>query len=99
MAQEAISCFGRIDTWITNAGVSIYGRLDEVSESDSKRLFETNFWGIVKGSLAALPYLKAQGGALLMLAAKFPRLLCRCKVCMSFIADEKYEIPGSPPDK
>ena len=88
--------FRRIDTWINNAGVSIYGRLDEVSESDGERLFETNFWGIVKGSLAALPYLKAQGGAL---AAKFPRLLCRCKVCMSFIADEKYEIPGSPPDK
>src|SRR3954468_2580159 len=30
VAQTAISQFGRIDTWINDAGVSIYGRLDEV---------------------------------------------------------------------
>src|SRR5665213_4001920 len=65
VAQEAVSRFGHFDTWINNAGVSIYGRLDEVSEADSRRLFDTNFWGIVNGSLAALPYLKAQGGALI----------------------------------
>ncbi|HEU4855607.1 MAG TPA: SDR family oxidoreductase [Nitrosospira sp.] len=64
-AQEAINRFGRIDTWINNAGVSIYGRLDEVSDADSRRLFETNFWGVVNGSLAALPHLRARGGALI----------------------------------
>src|SRR5688500_4151805 len=37
-AREAIDRFGRIDTWINNAGVSIYGRLDEVSDADSRRL-------------------------------------------------------------
>ncbi|RZL08979.1 MAG: SDR family NAD(P)-dependent oxidoreductase [Rubrivivax sp.] len=65
VAQAAISHFGRIDTWINDAGVSIYGRLDEVSENDSRRLFDTNFWGVVNGSLAALPHLKAHGGALI----------------------------------
>lgn len=65
VAQAAISHFGRIDTWINDAGVSIYGRLDEVSENDSRRLFDTNFWGVVNGSLVALPHLKAQGGALI----------------------------------
>lgn len=65
VAQEAITRFGRIDTWINNAGVSIFGRLDEVSEADSRRLFDTNFWGVVNGSLAALPHLKASGGALI----------------------------------
>ncbi|SCY27240.1 Short-chain dehydrogenase [Nitrosospira sp. Nl5] len=65
VAQEAIARFGRIDTWINNAGVSIFGRLDEVSEADSRRLFDTNFWGVVNGSLAALPQLKANGGALI----------------------------------
>lgn len=64
-AQETINRFGRIDTWINNAGVSIYGRLDEVSDADSRRLFETNFWGVVNGSLAALPHLSARGGALI----------------------------------
>lgn len=64
-AHGAVHRFGRIDTWVNNAGVSIYGRLDEVSEADSRRLFDTNFWGIVNGSLAALPHLKEHGGALI----------------------------------
>ena len=65
IAQAAINRFGRIDTWVNNAGLAIYGRLHEVSESDSRRLFDINFWGVVNGSLAALPYLKTNGGALI----------------------------------
>ncbi|HYN89482.1 MAG TPA: SDR family oxidoreductase, partial [Ardenticatenaceae bacterium] len=65
VAEAAIRRFGRIDTWINNAGVTIYGRLEEVGEQDSRRLFDTNFWGVVNGSLAALPHLRAGGGALI----------------------------------
>ena len=61
----AIERFGRIDTWVNNAGVAIYGRLDEVSEEDSRRLFDTNFWGVVHGSLIALKHLRANGGAII----------------------------------
>jgi short-subunit dehydrogenase len=70
IAETAVSRFGRIDTWINDAGVSIYGRLDEVSEKDSRRLFDVNFWGVVNGSLAALPYLKRQGGALINIGSE-----------------------------
>lgn len=65
IASAAIAEFGRIDTWVNDAGVTIYGRLDEVSEEDSRRLFDTNFWGVVNGSLVALPHLKVHGGALI----------------------------------
>jgi len=65
VARAAIERFGRIDTWINNAGVSVYARLDEVSDEDSERVFRTNFWGVVYGSRAALPHLRAQGGALI----------------------------------
>ena len=65
IAQAAVSRFGRIDTWVNDAGLSIYGRLDEVSDKDSRRLFDINFWGVVHGSLVALPHLKQQGGALI----------------------------------
>lgn len=64
-AQAVVERFGRIDTWINNAGISIYGRLDEVSEADGRRLFDVNFWGVVNGSLAALPHLIAAGGSLI----------------------------------
>jgi short-subunit dehydrogenase len=65
IAAAAIERFGRIDTWINNAGVAIYGRLEEVSDQDSRRLFDTNFWGVVNGSLVALRHLKIHGGALI----------------------------------
>jgi short-subunit dehydrogenase len=65
IAAAAIERFGRIDTWANVAGITIYGRVDEVSEADSRRLFDINFWGMVNGSLAALPHLRRHGGALI----------------------------------
>ena len=69
-AQAAIAQFGRIDTWINNAGVAIYGRLDEVNEADSRHLFDVNFWGVVNGSLAAMPYLISAHGSLINVGAE-----------------------------
>lgn len=65
LAEQAIVAFDRIDTWVNNAGVSIYGRIEEVPLDAAERLFETNYWGVVHGSLAALPHLKLHGGALI----------------------------------
>ena len=65
LADAAIREFGRIDTWVNNAGVSIYGLLEEVSIDDARRLFDTNYWGMVQGSLIALQHLKINGGALI----------------------------------
>jgi short-subunit dehydrogenase len=65
VATAAMSRYGRIDTWVNDAGVSIYGRLDQVSDEDSRRLFDTNFWGVVNGSLVALPFLKKSNGILI----------------------------------
>jgi short-subunit dehydrogenase len=65
IADAALARFGRIDTWVNNAGLSIYGRLTEVSEADSRRLFDVNFWGLVNGSLMAVRHLRAHGGALI----------------------------------
>ncbi len=64
-AEDVITCFGRIDTWVNNAGIGIYGRIEEVSAVDAQRLFETNYWGVVNGSLIALEHLKRYGGALI----------------------------------
>ncbi|OAI57485.1 short-chain dehydrogenase [Planctomyces sp. SCGC AG-212-M04] len=65
VATAAIGRFGRIDTWVNNAGLGMYGRLDETPEADAKRLFDINFWGVVNGCQAALPHLKRNGGALI----------------------------------
>lgn len=64
-ARGAIEKWGRIDTWVNNAGAAIYGKLTEVSNEDSRRLFDTNFWGVVNGSRVAVDYLRDRGGALI----------------------------------
>ncbi len=62
VAARAVEAFGRIDTWVNNAGVSVFGRLQDVPLEDHRRLFETNFWGAVHGSLVALEHLGGRGG-------------------------------------
>lgn len=69
IGQVARDQFGGVDTWINDAGVSIYGRLEEVPIEDHRRLFETNFWGVVYGSLEAVRYMRKDGGALINIGA------------------------------
>jgi short-subunit dehydrogenase len=69
IADEAIRHFGWYDTWINDAGVSIYGDILEVANEDNRRLFETNFWGVVYGSQVAARYLRNRGGALINLGS------------------------------
>lgn len=66
VAERAARAFGGIDTWVNNAGVSIYGRVGDVPLADARRLFETNYWGVVHGSLVAVPYLRRRGGGALI---------------------------------
>jgi short-subunit dehydrogenase len=65
IARAAVERFGGFDTWVNNAGVSIYGRVLDVSIDDHRQLFETNYWGLVHGSRVACEHLKQRGGALI----------------------------------
>ncbi|AYA36257.1 SDR family NAD(P)-dependent oxidoreductase [Hymenobacter oligotrophus] len=65
IAEKALATFGGFDTWINNAGVSIYGKVEEVPMEDMRQLFEVNFWGLVHGSLEAAKHLKQKGGAII----------------------------------
>jgi short-subunit dehydrogenase len=65
VAAEALNKFGGFDTWVNNAGVSIYGKLEDVPVDDMRQVFETNFWGTVYGSLVAASNLKSKGGAII----------------------------------
>jgi short-subunit dehydrogenase len=70
LAQQAVSAFGRIDTWVNNAGGSIYGYLLDMKEEEERDLFDTNFWGIRHGCHVAVKYLKDKGGALINLGSE-----------------------------
>lgn len=70
IAELARTRFGSFDTWVNNAGISIYGRLLEIPIQDQRKLFETNFWGVVFGSRIACQYLRAHGGALINIGSE-----------------------------
>lgn len=65
IADLALRKFGGFDTWVNNAAISIYGKMEDVAIEDHRKLFETNYWGLVYGSLAAARHLKGRGGALI----------------------------------
>ena len=65
LAQRAIDEFGRIDTWINNAGISVWGTFKQVPLEDVRKILDTNFLGQVYGAKAALPHLERTAGALI----------------------------------
>jgi short-subunit dehydrogenase len=66
IGKTAVERFGRVDTWINNAGIGIFGTQEQVALEDMQRLFQTNFWGVVNGSLEAVKLLRAHGGGALI---------------------------------
>ncbi|HYQ85308.1 MAG TPA: SDR family oxidoreductase, partial [Rubrobacter sp.] len=69
IAQTALREYGRIDTWVNNAGVALYGKLMDTPLDDMRRLVDVIFWGVVHGSRTAVPHLSRQGGALINVAS------------------------------
>ena len=61
LAQEAMTVFGRIDTWINDAAVAIYATVEETDPEEFHQLLHVNLLGTIYGSKAALTRMKAQG--------------------------------------
>ena len=61
-ADRCERLFGGFDTWVNNAGVSIYGPIRDTKPEDHRRLFETNYWGVVNGTLLAAERLRDRPG-------------------------------------
>jgi short-subunit dehydrogenase len=68
-AQAAVARFGRIDTWVNNAGVAIYAKLADTPLDEHERLFRTNYFGVVNGCTAAVRQLSVAGGALITIGS------------------------------
>lgn len=62
LARAAVEQYGRIDTWVNNAGVLIVGEFEKTELDEARRLFDVNFWGELHGIKAVLPILREQGG-------------------------------------
>jgi NAD(P)-dependent dehydrogenase (short-subunit alcohol dehydrogenase family) len=58
--DAAVTRFGRIDVLINNAGYGVVGAFEETPDDELRMLMETNFFGAMNVTRAALPILRAQ---------------------------------------
>lgn len=73
ITESVFLAYGRFDTWVNNAGVTIFGEAMDVPIEDMKRLFDTDFWGVVYGSKEAAAHYKERerAGALINIGSLF----------------------------
>ncbi|WP_022975283.1 SDR family NAD(P)-dependent oxidoreductase [Nevskia ramosa] len=60
-AEQTAKDHGGVNLIFNNAGVALNAPLDAISQKDFEWIVDINFWGVVYGSQAFLPYLKASG--------------------------------------
>jgi short chain dehydrogenase len=65
-ARRAAAELDRIDIWVNNAGVMLYGRFEDTPSDAWRRVIEVNLFGQIHGSRAALPRFRSQGGGVLI---------------------------------
>lgn len=60
VVEQAEARFGGIDVLVNNAGYGYRGAVEEADEEEIRRLFDTNFFGLVFMTQAVLPGLRAR---------------------------------------
>jgi short-subunit dehydrogenase len=93
IAAAALAEYGRFDTWVNNAGVSIFGEIPQVSIEDMHRVMDTVYWGVVYGSLQAVEHYRdrAEPGAIVTVGSLFGD---RSTPIQSTYASAKHAVHG-----
>jgi len=95
ITRAAIDRFGRFDTWVNDAGIGMYGKLLDISLQDARRLFDTNLWGVVYGSLEAARHFRLRkspyAGAIINLGSEVSE---RAMILLGMYSASKHAVKG-----
>ncbi len=69
LVARAVERFGRIDTYVANAMVTVYAETHRLEEDELRRVLDVNFFGSVYGYWAALPHLRDTQGTFVQIAS------------------------------
>ena len=60
VAAETVEKFDSIDVLANNAGFGLLGGVEEISDQEARRVYETNVFGLLKVTRAVLPHMRRQ---------------------------------------
>jgi short-subunit dehydrogenase len=66
IGERAVARFGRVDSWVNNAAVSLYGTVEQLEPAEMRRLIEVNLLGVMYGSRVALQLMKPNGSGMII---------------------------------
>jgi NAD(P)-dependent dehydrogenase (short-subunit alcohol dehydrogenase family) len=65
LVERAVERFGRIDTFVANAMVTVYSEVEQLEDEELRRVMDVNFFGVANCLWASLPQLKRSQGTFL----------------------------------
>jgi len=65
LVAGAVDRFGRIDTFVANAMVTVYSEVAELEPEELRRVIDVNFFGVANCFRASLPHLRESRGTFL----------------------------------
>jgi len=69
LVAQAVERFGRIDTFVANAMVTVYAEVADLTPDELRRVMDVNFRGLAYSYWAALPHLRASRGTFLQVGS------------------------------
>lgn len=66
LVDQTVATLGGVDLLINNAGMGIYGSMDEVKMSDLRHVFDVNFFGAIEAMQAVVPTMRRRGGGVIV---------------------------------
>ncbi|HEX4033565.1 MAG TPA: SDR family oxidoreductase [Solirubrobacteraceae bacterium] len=66
MVADVLGQEGAIDVLVNNAGYSVHGLMETITDEQAKGLFETNLFGVLRLNRAVLPHMHERGSGLLV---------------------------------
>ena len=106
LVARAVERFGRIDTFVANAMVTVYAEAERLEPEELRRVIDVNFYGVVHGFWASLPHLREARGTFLHVSSALayrgiPLQAAYCSskaACRTFLESARVELQKAGED-